>query len=111
VFIRTWVNPQTLETSARRLIQSDYLFCNKKGAPIKSFKTAFYSLLKRASIFNASIHTMRHTFASHLVMKGVGIRTIQELLGHFSISVTEMYSHLSAGFKKQEINLLDFGLY
>lgn len=51
---------------------------------------------------------MRHTFASHLVMKGVSIRTVQELLGHSSINVTERYSHLSVGFKKQEIDLLDF---
>ena len=41
-------------------------------------------------------------------MKGVSIRTVQELLGHSSISVTEMYSHLSTGFKKQEIDLLDY---
>ena len=51
---------------------------------------------------------MRQPFASHLVMKGVSIRTVQELLGHSSISVTEMYSHLSTGFKKQEIDLLDY---
>ena len=41
-------------------------------------------------------------------MKGGSIRTVQELLGHSSISVTEMYSHLSTGFKKQEIDLLDY---
>ena len=41
-------------------------------------------------------------------MKRVRIRPVQELLGHSSISVTEMYSHLSTGFKKQEIDLLDF---
>ncbi len=41
-------------------------------------------------------------------MKGVSIRTVHELLGHSSISVTEMYSHLSTGFKKQEIDLLDY---
>ena len=51
---------------------------------------------------------MRQPFASHLVMKGVSIRTVQELLGHSSISVTEMVSHLSTGFKKQEIDLLDY---
>ena len=38
----------------------------------------------------------------------VSIRTVQELLGYSSISVTKMYSHLSTGFKKQEIDLLDY---
>ena len=61
-----------------------------------------------AGIQNETIHTMRHPFASHLIMKGVRIRTVQELLGHSSISVTEMYAHLSVGFKKKEIDLLDF---
>jgi site-specific recombinase XerD len=41
--------------------------------------------------------------------EGCGIRTVQELFGHSSIRVTEMYAHLSTGFKKQEIDLLDFG--
>jgi site-specific recombinase XerD len=108
VFVKTWVNPRTLETDGRYLEQSEYLFCNKKGGRIKSFKTAYNNLLEKAKVQNATIHTMRHTFASHLIMKGVGIRTVQELLGHSSISVTEMYSHLSTGFKKKEIDLLDF---
>ena len=69
------------------------------------FSTIIYRL---AGIKHATIQPMRHTFASHLVMKGVSIRTVQELLGHSSISVTEMYSHLSTGFKKQEIDLLDY---
>ena len=108
-YVSTWVHPQSFELSTRTYAQSVYLFCNEKGEPIKSFKTSFYSLMRRAGISDATIHTLRHTFASHLVMKGVGIRTVQELLGHSSISVTEMYSHLSVGFKKQEIDLLDFG--
>ncbi len=44
---------------------------------------------------------MRQPFASHLIMKGVSIRTVQELLGHSSISVTEMVSHFSTGFKRK----------
>ncbi|MDA1353731.1 MAG: tyrosine-type recombinase/integrase [bacterium] len=42
-------------------------------------------------------------------MKGVSIRTVQELMGHSSISVTEKYAHFSVGFKKKEIDLLDYG--
>ena len=79
------------------------LLCNKDGHPIKSFKTSYNHLIRLADIKHATIHTMRHTFASHLVMKGVSIRTVQELLGHSSISVTEMVSHLSTGFKKKTL--------
>jgi site-specific recombinase XerD len=109
VYMKTFVDSRTCIQSSRVWEQLEYLFCNRKGKPIKSFKTAYKGLLLKAGIKNANIHTMRHTFASHLIMKGVGIRTVQELLGHSSISVTEMYSHLSTGFKKQEIDLLDFG--
>ncbi len=52
---------------------------------------------------DATIHTMRHTYASHLAMGGVGIRTIQELLGHSSIAVTEIYSHLTEGHKQAAV--------
>ncbi len=109
VYVKTWVHPLTLAVSGRTLEQSEYLFCNERGERIKNFKTAYKTLLKRAGVKKATIHTMRHTFASHLIMKGVGIRTVQELLGHSSIAVTEMYAHLSTGFKKKEIDLLDYG--
>ena len=107
--MKTWAHPITCEVRPRTSAQSTYLFCNEKGEPLKSFKRSFYSLLAHANVSNATVHTMRHTFASHLVMKGVSIRTVQELLGHSSISVTEMYAHLSSGFKKKEIDLLDYG--
>ena len=107
-YLKYWIHPRTFELQKRSIAHMETLFCNKDGQPIKSFKTAYNNLIHLVGIKHATIHTMRHTFASHLVMKGVSIRTVQELLGHSSISVTEMYSHLSTGFKKQEIDLLDY---
>ena len=51
--------------------------------------------LKRAGIEGATWHTLRHTFASRAVMAGVDIRTVQELMGHSTITMTMRYAHLS----------------
>jgi integrase len=50
---------------------------------------------------------LRHTCASHLVMKGVPMRTVQEILGHSTIGMTERYSHLAPNAKHEAVALLD----
>jgi len=63
---------------------------------------------KKAGIEDANLHTLRHTFASHLIMQGVDPRTVQEYLGHSTIQVTEKYSHLSKSHKREAIEALGF---
>jgi site-specific recombinase XerD len=58
--------------------------------------------IRRANL-NGSLHTLRHTYISHLVMAGVPLRTVQKLAGHSTVAVTERYSHLAPG------HLLDAG--
>ncbi|MEK6535935.1 MAG: tyrosine-type recombinase/integrase, partial [Actinomycetota bacterium] len=68
----------------------------------------FRKLLKFCGIKCASLHTLRHTFASHLVMKGTDVYTVQKLLGHSSIKTTEIYAHLAPDFLKAAVQKLEF---
>ena len=52
-------------------------------------------------------HGLRHSFASHLVMKGVSVVAVKELLGHESIEMTLRYAHLSPDVKREAVKLLD----
>lgn len=60
-----------------------------------------------AGLEDVGWHTLRHTYASHLVMRGVPIRTVQAWLGHSSIVMTEKYSHLSPDYGHAAANVLD----
>ena len=68
----------------------------------------FRKLLKLCEIKGASLHTLRHTFASHLVMNGTDVYTVQKLLGHSSIKTTEIYAHLAPDFLKAAVEKLRF---
>jgi site-specific recombinase XerD len=68
---------------------------NLAGEPLAGPRYWFEPSVKKAKIRSFSWHCLRHTFASRLIMDGVDVRTVQELLGHKSITMTVRYSHLS----------------
>jgi len=71
----------------------------------RSFMVRIYlPALEKAKIEGVTWHTLRHSFASRLVMKGVDIRTIQELMGHSTIMMTMRYAHLSPEHLREAVN-------
>jgi site-specific recombinase XerD len=85
------------------------LFRNMHDEPLRPYalREAFNGTLQRAGISDFHFHDLRHTFASRLVMAGVDLRTVQELMGHKTISMTLRYSHLSPDHKKSATNALE----
>lgn len=87
----------------------DIVFLNRRGAKLTRVMifTIIKQLCKKAGI-NKSIspHTLRHSFATHLVEGGADLRAVQEMLGHESITTTEIYTHLDRDYLRQAI--LDF---
>jgi integrase len=72
--------------------------------------TAVVRAAKRAGLADVGWHTLRHTYASHLVMRGIPIRLIQKWLGHASIKETEKYAHLYPDHGHDAASLLDVPL-
>jgi integrase len=103
------MNPVLKDTinNLHKIPDSEYVFSQSDGMPIKSIKTFFWSALKSSGINHCRFHDLRHSFASRLVMAGVDIVTVQELMGHKSIIMTRRYSHPTPEHKKQAVNRLN----
>jgi len=85
-----------------------FLFFNKKTEkPLTRVSTAFCTACERAEIKGLRLHDLRHTFATRLVEKGIDIETIKSLLGHYSITVTQRYTHSSDEMKQKAVELLN----
>ena len=87
----------------------DHVFVNKNGKKLS--RVMIFKIIKKltekAGIKkNVSPHTLRHSFATHLVEGGADLRAVQEMLGHQSITTTEIYTHLDKNYLKQ--NILDY---
>jgi integrase len=90
----------------RRIPDGLWVFCKKDGERYGNVRKAFEGAKKRAGITDFRFHDLRHTFASHLVMAGVDLKTVQELLGHKSFEMTLRYAHLSPDHKKAALDIL-----
>jgi site-specific recombinase XerD len=88
------------------LPQDSTLFHSKRAGLIKNPRKWFATALEQAGIEDVSWHTLRHTFASRLVMAGVDLKTVQELMGHKTIAMTARYAHLAPTHKLKALEML-----
>ncbi|MGB6483326.1 MAG: integrase [Candidatus Acidiferrales bacterium] len=87
--------------------RNEFVFYNPEtGKPFVDLKAGFKLACKKAGIAGVTWHTLRHTFASRLVNRGVDIVTVKELLGHSSITVTMRYTHTNLESKRAAVEKL-----
>jgi integrase/recombinase XerD len=86
----------------------DILFLNRRGKGLS--RVMIFNIIKDA-VAKAGIsktispHSLRHSFATHLVEGGADLRAVQEMLGHASITTTEIYTHLNADYLRDTITM------
>ncbi len=85
------------------------MLCNEDGEALnrKAVLLGVRRAARRGKVQNSGVHVLRHTFCSHLAMRGAPARAIQELAGHADLSTTQRYMHLSPAAIEAAIRLLD----
>lgn len=99
---RISIIPESIINELRNLIagkeHNDFIFASERGGKLttRTAQKVFANALRASGIKkNATFHSLRHSFATHLLENGVDIRYIQELLGHRNIRTTQIYTHLT----------------
>ena len=95
----------------KKEVIGNLVFHDGKGQMIQKNKLRkeLMKVTKKAGFPDVTkIHTLRHTFASHLVMKGVDLATVKKLMGHSDIETTMIYSHLAQDHLSDVVSKLDF---
>lgn len=109
-FAMDWVNYYL--KNSRQIIkankQSDYVFLNYSGE--KMSRMGFWKILQKIVLESGimkqiSPHTMRHSFATHLLESGANLRIVQTLLGHSSIKTTQIYTHVNIRYLRETIKV------
>jgi len=94
---------------AHRHLRGPFVFCTADGQMFRRNQTyaPLLRAIKGAGLESFGWHTTRHTFASHLVMRGARLKTVQDLMGHATILMTMRYAHLAPEIARDAVKLLD----
>jgi integrase/recombinase XerD len=95
--VREYLSGQRLQLLAQRQSETPWVFLSRSGRRLR--REAIWELIKKYALISgapASIspHTMRHSFATHLLAGGADLRQVQEMLGHANIATTQIYTHV-----------------
>jgi site-specific recombinase XerD len=104
--------PLTIRLSAalreRRHLRSVRVLCQQDGSPLtQKIVQDYVKRAARRANLHPGVHRLRHSFCSHLAMRGAPARAIQELAGHEDLATTQRYMHLSPAAIESAIRLLD----
>jgi integrase len=93
----------------QRHLRGELVFCADDGRMLKKneCKHPLWRACKRSGIRKIGWHVLRHTFASHLVMRAAPLKVVQELMGHATIEMTMRYAHLAPNVPRETVKLLD----
>jgi integrase len=99
----------TAALKSARHLRGERVLCVPGGSPITRDRVikAIRGAQRVAGLAESGVHLLRHTFCSHLAMKGAPARAIQELAGHADLTTTQRYMHLSPAATEDAIRLLD----
>ena len=97
--VRIWLD-QGRPTTLKQL-SSDFLFIARAGKPMT--RQSFWKIIKKYALVAGIVrpvspHTLRHSFATHLIEGGADLRSVQTMLGHSDISSTQIYTHISRDY-------------
>lgn len=104
-YLNIYLNEQRIHLSIKTG-KEDYVFLNRRGAPLSRVMVFIIvkDLAKKIGLRKSiSPHTFRHSFATHLIEGGADLRAVQEMLGHESITTTEIYTHLDRDYLRDTI--------
>ena len=91
----------------------DLVFCTPIGKPVDSRDDweDWHALLKEAGVRAARVHDARHTAATLLLEQGIGIRVVQQILGHSQLSQTERYTHVKTALSQDAADRMTEALW
>jgi integrase/recombinase XerD len=104
--LKIWIENVRVHTPIKKG-EEDLVFLNRRGSRLS--RVYIFMLIKQLAEMagikkSISPHTLRHSFATHLVEGGADLRAVQEMLGHESITTTEIYTHLDREYLKETIS-------